>query len=300
MKGLLGGIEAGGTKFVCAVGRGPDDYRAEVRFPTTTPDETIARAVAFFKEQAEVEPLEAMGIASFGPVDLNPHSLTYGYITTTPKTGWQEIDLLGRIKAALGLPTAFDTDVNAAALAEYRWSRAAERDVDPLVYMTIGTGIGIGVIANGQPIHGLVHPEGGHILLRHDHTRDPFEGSCPYHGDCFEGLASGPAMQKRWGEAAESLPIHHPAWELEAQYIAEGLENIICIVSPRRIVLGGGVMQQAQLFPMIREKVLTMLNKYVDSDLLLETPEHYIIPASMGNRVGTLGAFALAEKALKV
>ncbi|MCL4300155.1 MAG: ROK family protein [Anaerolineae bacterium] len=293
---LFGGIEAGGTKFVCAVGTGPDDFRAEARFPTTTPEETIGRAVAFFKEQAQKEPLAAIGIASFGPVDPNPASPTFGYITTTPKPHWAQTDLAGALARALGVPVGFDTDVNGAALGEYRWGAA--QGLDTFIYLTIGTGLGGGGLVNGRLMHGLIHPEMGHVRLPR-HPDDPYPGACPFHGDCLEGMAAGPALQGRWGQRAETLPPDHPAWEIEAHYLAYGLVNFICTLSPQRIVLGGGVMDQAHLFPLVRRKTQELLNGYVQSPEILERIDRYIVPPGLGNRAGVLGAIALAEQQIK-
>ena len=240
---LFGGIEGGGTKFICAVGTEKGEILAETRFPTTTPDETLARAIDFFKEQIQtLGPLAAIGIASFGPLDPRPASATFGHILPTPKPGWSNADIVGPLRAAFDVPIGFDTDVNGAALGEWRWGAA--RGLDTFIYLTIGTGIGGGGLVNGELMHGLLHPEMGHIPLPHDKALDTFEGNCPYHGDCFEGLASGPAMEKRWGTKAESLPPDHPAWDLEAHYIALALRSFICTLSPQRIILGGGVMQQ--------------------------------------------------------
>jgi fructokinase len=289
---LYGGIEAGGTKFVCLVGSGPGDIHAEQRFPTTTPPETLGRAIEFFKQQAKEHRLAGIGVGSFGPVDLNPASPTFGFITTTPKPGWANTDVAGTLQSALQLPVAFDTDVNAAALGEYRWGASA--GVDPSIYITIGTGIGAGGILNGALMHGLVHPETGHLLLPHDRQADPFPGYCPFHGDCFEGLASGPALKARWGVPAETLPEDHPGWELEAGYIALALTSLILAISPRRIVLGGGVMQHPRLFPLIRQRVQALLNGYVQSTTILEYIDAYIVPPGLGNRSGILGAIALA------
>jgi len=242
---LYGGIEAGGTKFVCAVGTGPDDLSAETRFPTTTPAETIGRAIAFFQEQHRKRPLAAIGIGSFGPVDLKPTSPTFGYITSTSKPGWANTDFAQKVQRALGVPVRFDTDVNAAALAEHCWGAAG--GVDDFIYLTVGTGIGGGGMIEGQLMRGLRHPEMGHILVPHDWEADPYAGSCPYHGDCLEGLAAGPALEERWGRAPETLAAEHPAWALEAQYLALALANLIYTLSPRRIVMGGGVMEQLGL-----------------------------------------------------
>lgn len=288
---LYGGIEAGGTKFVCVVGSGPDNIVAEERFPTTTPDETIARSVDFFKRHGS--DLAAIGIGSFGPVDLNPQSPTYGYITTTPKPGWAQADLRGGIQRALNVPVAFDTDVNAAALGEHYWV-PENRVLDPLLYMTVGTGIGVGGLVNGQLLHGLLHPEAGHMRLPRDPQRDPFTGACPYHGDCFEGLACGPAMAKRWGQPAETLPADHPAWALEAHYIALAVMNLTLIVAPQRIVIGGGVTQQPGLIDNVRREVVQLLNGYLQTDRITRDINRFIVPPALGNQSGMLGAIALA------
>jgi fructokinase len=293
MSQYYGGIEAGGTKFVCMVGTAAGEVIKETRFPTTQPDETIHRAIEFFAPYAEQAGLAAVGIASFGPVDLDRASATYGFITTTPKPGWGQVDLCGRIQRGLDLPVAFDTDVNAAAFGEHYWS-PANKALDPFVYITIGTGIGVGVLANGAPLHGLVHTEGGHIFLPHDHERDPFPGVCPFHGDCFEGLASGPAMEKRWGRRAETLPADHPGWELEADYIALALLNLVYTTSPQRMVLGGGVPQHAGLHELVRRKVRQYNQGYIRSGAIDAEIDGYIVPPSLGNRSGGLGAIALA------
>lgn len=292
--GLYGGVEAGGTKFVCIVAGGPDDIRAEVRFPTTTPEETLGRTIKFFADYIEDndEKLDAIGVACFGPIDLDQDSSTYGYITSTPKPGWENTDVVSHLEKSLAVPVAFDTDVNGAAVGEGKWGAA--KGLENFVYFTIGTGVGGGAVINGKPLHGLVHPEMGHIkmALKKD---DGFEGFCPFHGTCFEGMCSGPAMKARWGQPAETLGIDHPAWELEATYIAQAMHTIIAALSPQRIILGGGVMQQEQLFPMIREKVKASLNGYVQSPAILETIDAYIVPPGLGNRAGVLGALALAQ-----
>lgn len=291
----VGGIEAGGTKFVCAVGTGPDDVRAEARFPTTTPDETIGRAVAFFREQeARYGRPAAIGIASFGPLDPNPASPTFGYITTTPKPYWANIDLAGAVRDALNVPIGFDTDVNIAGLGEWRWGAA--KGLSNFIYLTIGTGIGGGVLIDGKPVHGLIHPELGHIPLPHDRLVDPYPGRCPFHGDCLEGMAAGPAIGERWGRPAVELPADHPAWQLEAHYLALALQGFICTLSPERIILGGGVMEQPQLFPLVRRKVREYLNGYVQSPALLLDNAAYIVPPGLGNRAGVLGAFVQAQQ----
>jgi len=294
---LWGGIEAGGTKFVCAVGTGPHDLRAEVRFPTTTPTETLGRAIRFFQQHQKEESLAAVGIASFGPLDPHPDSPTFGYITTTPKPGWAHTDVAGTIRRALSVPVGFDTDVNGAALGEYRWGAA--QGLDTFIYLTIGTGIGGGGMVNGKLLHGLIHPEMGHIRIPHDRNLDPYAGCCPYHGDCLEGLAAGPALEERWGQRAETLPADHPAWQLEAEYLALGLVNFICTLSPQRIIMGGGVMQQPHLLPLVRRRVQELLNGYLQVPMILERIDDYIVPPELGNRAGVLGAIALGQQAME-
>jgi fructokinase len=271
---------------LCAVGTGPGDIRAQVRIPTGAPAATLARAVAFFREQPT--PVAAVGIASFGPVDLDPRSATFGFITTTPKPGWAHTDVAGPFRESLGVPVGFDTDVNGAALGEHRWGAAP--GVDPLVYVTVGTGIGGGAVVNGRLLHGLVHPEMGHLRVRRDRVADPFPGRCPYHGDCLDGLASGRALRERWGAPAETLPADHPAWTLETEYLALGLASIVAVLSPRRLVVGGGVMQQPALLPRVRRRLTELLAGYVRAS--------EIVPPSLGADAGVIGALALAHDAL--
>lgn len=293
---IYGGIEGGGTKFVCAVGSAEGESLAETRFPTTTPEETLNRAIAFFQEQTRLlGPLSGLGIACFGPLDPDIHSPTYGHILATPKAGWAGTDVVGALRSALPVPIAFDTDVNGAALGEWRWGAA--QGLSTFLYFTVGTGVGGGAMVEGKLLHGLIHPEMGHIPLPHDYAQDPFPGGCPFHGDCFEGLASGPAMEKRWGQRAETLPADHPAWDLEAHYIARAMQGFICSFSPQRIILGGGVLQQPALLPLVRAKVLAYLNNYVNSEAILEHIDTYIVPPGLGARAGVCGAFALAQQA---
>lgn len=287
---IFGGIEAGGTKFVCAVGRDPEDIRDSVQFDTTTPEETLEKAASFFRPYGHE--LKAVGIGSFGPVDPDPTSSTYGYITSTPKEGWQNVDFAGTIREKLRCPIAFDTDVNAAAVGEHRWGAA--HNVSTFLYITVGTGIGGGVVVRGESVHGLVHPELGHIKLPRA-PEDSFEGTCPYHGDCLEGMASGPAMEARWGQSPETLPKDHSAWRVEAHYLGMALVNCICTFSPERVILGGGVMHQEQLFPMIRSVVRETLNGYVKSPAVLEELDAFVVPPNLGDRAGVLGALALAR-----
>jgi fructokinase len=291
---LFGGIEGGGTKFNCVVGASPDDIKREERFPTTTPDETLEKTISFFRQvEADFGKLFALGIACFGPLDPDPASPTFGRILPTPKPGWSHADVVGTMKTAFDIPIAFDTDVNGAALGEWTWGAA--QGLDTFIYLTIGTGIGGGVMANGKLLHGLLHPEMGHILIPHDRERDPFEGWCPFHKDCFEGLAAGPAIEKRWGQKAETLPLDHPAWDLEADYIALALSTLIVTLSPQRIILGGGVGGREDLLPRIRKTVQTTLNGYVQSPAILDQIEKYIVPPGLGERSGMLGALAMAK-----
>ena len=293
---ILAGVEAGGTKFVCLVGSGPDDIRAEARIPTTTPAETFARVIAFLQEAEKAHgPIAAVGAASFGPIDLHPDSPTYGFITSTPKEGWAHTDFVGALRRHFAGPIAFDTDVNGAALGEWRWGAA--QGLDTFIYLTIGTGIGGGGMVGGRLMHGLVHPEMGHILLRRP-PGETFTGVCPFHQDCLEGLASGPAIATRWGQPAAALPPDHPAWDLEADYLAQALHAFICTLSPQRIILGGGVMHQRHLFPRIRQRVRASLNGYMQHPAILEAIDDYIVPPGLEDRAGALGALALAERAL--
>jgi fructokinase len=251
---------------------------------TTTPAETLGRAVDFFR--THVPRVAAVGLAWFGPLDLDACSPTHGFVTTTPKPGWQRADVAGAFRA-LGVPIALDTDVNAAALGEYRWG--AGRGVEPFVYVTVGTGIGGGAIVNGRPLHGLGHPEMGHIALPRDPT-DGFAGACPYHGACLEGLASGVALRSRWGVAPETLPAEHEAWRLQARYLALGIVAITAVLAPQKIVLGGGVMRARGLLERVRTETDAALAGYV------RTPE--LLTPGLGERAGVLGAVALAQRAL--
>lgn len=279
---------------MCATGSGPDDIRGMIRFATTTPQETLAKAVSFFRGQARKGRLNAIGIASFGPLDLDKQSPTWGYITTTPKPGWSHTDVAGTIRAALGIPVEIDTDVNLAAMGEAKWGAA--RDLDNFIYLTIGTGIGGGGLINGRLMHGLVHPEMGHIRIPHDFQADPFPGICPFHGDCLEGLASGAAMEKRWCCKPENLPSDHAAWEMEAGYLATGIANFICTLSPQRIVLGGGVMKTSGLLPAVQRKVNIILNNYIGAPQINAGIREYIVTPALGDLSGISGALALAQE----
>ena len=292
---LYGGIETGGTTVGCIIGTGPGHVVAEQRFATTTPDETLACIISFYREHSSDHPIAAVGIGAFGPLDLDPTSDTYGFVTTTPKPDWQRVDLLGPIEAALHVPVAIDTDVNAAALGEYLWGgHDLSGPPDPLLYLTVGTGIGLGVIVDGRPLHGLLHPEAGHMLLPHDRERDPFAGACPYHSDCWEGLASGFAMGKRWGRPAEDLPADHPAWELEAHYLGLGIANLIYCYSPKKVVVGGGVATQPGLLVRTRHETRDVISGYLQSPALERGIGDLLVPPGLGLRAGLLGALALA------
>jgi fructokinase len=289
---MYGGIEAGGTKWVCAIGTGPDDLLQTVTFPTARPKETIARAAEFFAANGS---LAAIGLGSFGPIDIQRSSPTWGRITTTPKPGWADTDVVAALSAELGVPLAFDTDVNAAALGEHRWGAAA--GLETFCYITVGTGIGGGGMANGRLMHGLIHPELGHMRIPHDRARDPFDGVCPYHGDCFEGLASGEAIRARWGAAAGET-MDERGRELEAEYLALGLLNVICTLSPQRIILGGGVMNEPSLLSLVRLRVQDLAAGYFDTPELGAAIDDYIVPPALGDRAGVLGALELARLAV--
>jgi len=302
---LIGAIEAGATKFVCAVGTGPGDRMlARASFPTgDRPAELLATVADWLKEQeGRYGRLRALGIASFGPVDLQPGSSTYGFITSTPKPGWQSTDLVGRLRAAFAdIPIGFDTDVNGAALGEHAWGSAS--GLSDFVYITIGTGIGAGAMVGGELLHGLVHPEMGHMLLPRA-PGDDFPGICPYHGGCWEGLCSGPALHRRTGVPSEDLLPDHPAWGLATRYIAAAIANITCILSPQRVILGGGVPKGGRLgedrfFQQVREKLQAALNGYITAPALGADIDRYLVPPLLGDNAGVCGAMALGQKAAR-
>lgn len=290
---LYGGVEAGGTRFVCAVGTGPEDIRATARIPTVSPAETIRKVVEFFHHEAPGDSLIAVGIGSFGPLDIDPSSLTFGYITNTPKAGWMNTNIAGMLREALRVPVALDTDVNAAVLGERQWGAA--RGIDPVIYLTVGTGIGGGGFMHDRMMHGLTHPEMGHIWIPHDMRLDPFAGSCPFHGDCFEGLASGESIKRRWNRSPEELPPDHPAWELESTYLAYGILNLVYTLSPRRIIIGGGVMKKPGLFSQVCRKTRSLLHGYIRSPLLKENLTQFLVRPGLGDLSGVLGSIALAQ-----
>jgi len=291
---LVGAIEAGGTTVVCAVGTGGGDIRAETAFATAGAEETLAAATAFFQETAaEHGELAAIGIASFGPVDRDPDSPGWGRITATPKPGWQNTDIAGAIGRALGVPVAFETDVAGAAIGEGLYGAA--RGLTDFAYITVGTGIGGGLVAGGRLLHGLVHPEIGHLPVRRRDASDSFEGSCPYHGACLEGLASGPAIAARWGRPPAELERDHPAWAFEADYLAELCATLTLTLSPQRILLGGGIMRQGHLFPALRARTRHLLGGYIAHARLQGDLSSYILPPGLGERAGIAGALAMAR-----
>jgi len=297
---LIAAIEAGGTKFNCAVGTSDGKLGVTERIATTTPEETMRGVLAFF-ERAEKEQgkIAAFGVGSFGPLDVHEDSSTHGFITTTPKPGWQNADLLGPLKKRFDVPMGFDTDVNAAALGEHMWG--AGQGCDPLIYITIGTGIGGGALVNGKLLHGMLHPEMGHLLVTPPPSSAPNPAcTCPFHVGCMEGYLCGPAIAKRWGAPAETFLPGHEMWREFATTLASGLVNMIVTMSPRRIILGGGVMHQEHLFPMIRAEVRRLLNGYLQTRELLEDVDHYIVPPGLGDRAGMMGSLALGMRALGV
>jgi len=293
---LLAGVELGGTKVVCLVGTHPADLRAEKRIPTTTPEETLSRVVATLEAAAGPwGPLGALGVGCFGPVDPDPASPTWGWITSTPKAGWSSTDVAGFLHRSLGIPVAFDTDVNAAALGESRWGAA--RGLSTFVYLTVGTGIGGGAMVGGRLLHGLLHPEMGHLPIPRNRERDPFPGCCPFHGDCLEGLASGTAVQARWGAPGEDLGERPEVWDLEADYLSAGVMAITLALCPERVVIGGGVMQAPGLLDRVRERLARRLAGYLRHPRLAGNLEDFLVAPGLGPLSGALGALALARQA---
>jgi fructokinase len=288
---LFGGLETGGTWCVCAVGSGPDSIIARTRLPTTDPPQTLARIIDFFRRHPTPA---AIGIGSFGPAEVDARSPDWGAVTTTPKPGWSDVPVGPVLERELGVPVCFDTDVAAAAIGERRWG--AGRGVESLCYMTVGTGVGVGLLLHGRPWHGIVHPEVGHMRIPHDRAIDPFAGICPYHGDCLEGLAAGPAIAARWGRPAQELEPGHPGWELEAGYLAAALTNIVLTVGPQRIVLGGGVLDHPGLLEMIRAHVEQMLGSYLRAPALDGGLLEYLVAPALGDDAGVLGAISMAQE----
>jgi len=286
----IGAIEGGGTKFVCGIGNEQGVIEDRISFPTEEPEKVMAAIIDYFRNKD----VEAIGIGTFGPIDIDPASKTYGYVTTTPKPGWSGFPFLATLKESFDVPMGWDTDVNAAAYGEAVWGAAA--GLDSCVYFTIGTGIGVGVYSEGRLVHGLAHPEGGHILPRR-HPDDRYEGACPYHGDCLEGLAAGPSLEKRWGVKGSELAPDHPAWEMEAYYIGQAVTSTILLLSPKRVILGGGVMHQKQLLPLIRQEVQRNLNGYVQVNDIVNDINNYIVSPGLGDNAALCGSLALGVEA---
>jgi fructokinase len=283
-------VEAGGTKFVCGIGNEAGEILDRVSFPTEQPEKTLAQVIAYFREKQ----VEALGIGSFGPINIDAASPQYGYVTTTPKPGWANYPLLPELRKAFDIPIGWDTDVNAAALGEATWGAA--KGLNSCLYYTIGTGVGVGVYAEGKLVHGLVHPEGGHVLTRR-HPEDRYAGKCPYHGDCLEGMAAGPAIEDRWKMKGSELGADHPAWKIEAFYIGQAVASAILLLSPQKVILGGGVMHQMQLFPLIREQVRVILNGYVSAAEVAAEIDEYIVPPGLADNAGLCGSVALGLRA---
>lgn len=286
----LGALEAGGTKMVCAIGNEMGEIFEQISIPTETPEITVPKMIEYFKEKE----IEALGIGCFGPIDPDKDSKTYGYITSTPKLAWVNYDIVGAFEKALGCPVGFDTDVNGSVLGEVTFGQAKGKK--SVVYVTIGTGVGVGVYIEGKLLHGMLHPEAGHVLIK-KREDDTYEGRCPYHKTCLEGLAAGPAVEERWGKKAIELKDEKAVWDLEAYYIAQALTGYILTLSPEVIILGGGIMHQEQLFPMIRSYVLEMLNGYLQTDELKDI-DHYIVSASLNDNQGIMGCLELAKRSM--
>ena len=286
----LGALEAGGTKMVCAIGDESGKIYEQVSIPTETPEITMPKLISYFEERK----IEALGIGCFGPIDPDKKSETYGYITSTPKLAWADYNIVGTMEKSLMIPVGFDTDVNGSVLGEVTFGQAKGKKC--VVYVTIGTGVGAGIYIEGKLLHGMLHPEAGHILLT-QRQDDTYEGTCPYHKTCLEGLAAGPAIEERWGKRAADLKDDERVWDLEAYYIAQALVDYILILSPQMIILGGGVMHQEQLFPKIRSYVKKMMNGYIKTKEMADL-DHYIVPASLHDDQGIMGALELGRRAL--
>jgi fructokinase len=287
---IYGGVETGGTWVVCALGTGPDDIVAQETFATGPPAATLERIAAFFERGPRPA---AIGIGSFGPVDLDPESPTWGHVTSTPKPGWAHTPVAPVLRDRLGVPVHFDTDVTTATIGEHRWGAAT--GADSVCYLTIGTGIGGGLLIDGRPVHGLVHPEVGHLRIPHDRGRDPFVGSCPRHGDCWEGLAAGGSIAARWNADPRELADDHPAWELEAEYVALGILAIVLVASPQCIVAGGGVMERPGLLATVRARLIELDAGYLDTPMIGDEIDRYLVAPALGDLAGVLGAIALAQ-----
>lgn len=289
---LLGALEAGGTKMVCAIGEETGKILKTTTIPTVTPEETMPQLLSFFKEEG----IEALGIGCFGPIDLNKKSKTYGHITSTPKLAWQNYDICGVFQKELNVPIGFDTDVNVACLGEMQYGSG--KGLDTVVYITVGTGVGMGICIGGQLLHGMLHPEAGHMLVRRV-PEDTFQGVCPFHKDCLEGLIAGGSIAARYGVKADQIRRDDIAWEYTAYYIAQAIVNLILTVSPERIILGGGVMKQEQFLPLVHKYVPELLRGYIQTKEL-EDITTYIVSPGCEDRQGVLGALKLAYERLEL
>lgn len=292
---IFGAIEAGGTKFVCGVGNARSGSIETATIPTRDPDATFADVERFFRQARRHGPLAGVGIASFGPVELNPLSERFGQILATPKPSWEGTSMIARTRSIMDVPMTIDTDVNAAALAE---AAAAGPDMTQLAYVTVGTGVGVGLVSGGAPVHGLGHPEAGHILPRRHPAHEGFAGICPFHGDCVEGLASGPAIAAAWGWTPSQLPDDHVFWEVEADYLAQLCMTLFLTMAPARIVLGGGVMKQHRLFPLIHQKTAQLLAGYFGGAASAAEMAQRIVPPMCHEPSGLVGAYLLGERAV--
>ena len=289
---VIAAVEAGGTKFICGLGNEKGEIIDKINIPTTTPEETMSKVIEYFKDKK----FDVMGVGSFGPIDPVKNSETYGYITKTPKPYWSDYNIIGELKKHFNVPMEFDTDVNGAALAEAWWG--AGKGLKNIIYITVGTGIGAGAVVNGTMLQGLTHPEMGHIFLK-KHPDDKFQGRCPFHKDCLEGMAAGSAIEDRWGKKGQEMANDDRVWEMEAYYLAQALVNYILILSPQKIIMGGGVMKQQQLFPLIRKYVQEFLNNYVYKREILEKIDKYIVYPGLGDEAGFTGSIALGKIALE-
>lgn len=288
---IIAAVEAGGTKFICGLGTEDGEIIDKISIPTTTPEDTMKEVIAYFKDKK----FDVMGVGSFGPIDPVKESGTYGYITKTPKPYWSDYNLIGELKKHFNVPMEFDTDVNGAALAESWWG--AGSGLKNVMYITVGTGIGAGAVVDGKMLQGLTHPEMGHISVKR-HKDDSYEGKCPFHKDCLEGMAAGPAIEARWGKKGFELSDDMEVWEMEAYYLAQGLVNYILVLSPEKIIMGGGVMKQKQIFPLIRKNVQEFLNGYVHKKEILDDIDNYIVYPGLGDEAGFIGSLALGKIAL--
>lgn len=291
------GIEGGGTKFICAYGSGPDDLKERTQIKTETPEATMRNVIDYIKSVQKKVKIDAIGASIFGPLELDLQSPNYGSITTTPKHSWINFNFVGALKKEFNLPIGFDTDVNGSAISEYRWGAA--KGLSDFLYLTVGTGIGGGLMANHKLVHGAMHPEMGHILIPQDKSVDPFPGVCDYHGNCLEGLASGPSLKERYKvKSALDLSEDHKAWDIEANYLGVALANFTMILSPKRIIIGGGVMRQDHLLPKIRQKMLRNLGGYIQNPTVVKNIDTYVVKPGLQENAGVCGAIALAELAL--